>query len=93
MQPIAALISILVIVFLASSVAASIVTYAMVGEANRKRGRTEKPCKWNRDLIGIVSDYRAACPEGALIWPLVAALFFALLTGAALFATFRYATS
>jgi hypothetical protein len=88
MQTIAALFMLLIVVFLASSGIASFITYAMVEEVNRKRGRTAEPLKWSRDLIGIVSDYRAACPEATLLWPLVAALFFALLTGAGLFAAF-----
>ena len=86
MQPIAALFSILVIAFLASSGAAAFITYSMVQEVNRKRGRERMQRRWDRDLIGILTDYRAACPEGTLIWPLVASLFFVLLTGASLFA-------
>jgi hypothetical protein len=71
MQATIALFSVMVIGILASN----IVTYAMVEEVNRKRARTgEKPRKWNRDLPGIICDYRGACPEGKLIWVLIAAL-------------------
>jgi hypothetical protein len=85
---IAAFFSFLIIGFLASSGAAAYITYAMVQEVNLKRGRELTPRKWDRDLIGIISDYRDACPKGRLLWPLAAALLFFLMTGAGLFATF-----
>jgi len=88
MQAIAALFTVLIILFLASSGAAGYITYAMVQDVNRKRGKEQKPREWNRDLIGIITDYRAARPHGKLTLPLVVAVLFMLLTGAGLFAAF-----
>jgi hypothetical protein len=77
-----------IVAFLASSGTSGFITYSMVQDVNRKRGKEQKPLKWNRDLIGIISEYRATCPQGKLMRPLVIALLFVLLTGAALWVAF-----
>jgi hypothetical protein len=88
MEASAAFVTLSIIAFLVSSGTASFITYSMVQDVNRKRGREQKPLKWNRDLIGIISEYRAVCPKGNLMLPLIVALLFVLLTGAALPAAF-----
>jgi hypothetical protein len=88
MEASAAVFALSIIAFLASSGTAGFITYSMVLEVNRKRGREQEPLKWNRDLIGIISEYRAACPQGKLLRPLVVAILFVLITSAALFAAF-----
>ena len=88
METSAAFFVLSIVAFLASSGTASFITYSMVQDVNHKRGREQEPLKWNRDLIGIISEYRAACPRGNLMLPLVVALLFVLITSAALIAAF-----
>ena len=95
MALIVALIPILIVGLLASSGTAAYFEYAMVQEINQKRvGKGEKLRKWSlrrksiSEIADIVSDYRATCPDGVLLWPFTIAIVFFVLTASGLFAAF-----
>ncbi len=79
--------SFLIFIFFASSGAAISVTSNMVGEVNRRRAGEGKPLrKWSWGWLGVVSDYRAACPRGKLTRILIIVISLVLLSGAELVA-------